>query len=61
MPILKHSIQLLGETLWQGYCAFLGGFKLVCRRTKPGLRIVTWIQSHTHTKENILTPPDLFP
>lgn len=51
MPILKHSIQLLGETLWQGSCAFLGGFKLACRRTKPGLRIVTWIQSHTHTQK----------
>lgn len=52
MPILKHSIQLLGETLWQGYCAFLGGFKLVCGRTKPGLGIVTWIQSHTHKGEH---------
>lgn len=50
MPILKHGIQLPGETLWQGYCAFLGGFKLVCHRTKPGLRIVTWIQSHTQKR-----------
>lgn len=36
MPILKHSFQLLCETLWQGYCAFLGGFKLVAAEQNLG-------------------------
>lgn len=35
------------ENLRQGRCAFLGGFKLVCKGLKTGLKAKNWIQDLT--------------